>query len=50
MGFLTLEIIGLRNKKSAGNLMGDKGTNTVGYSEKPPSCFHNFIICSVMET
>lgn len=50
MGFLILEIIGLRGTQSIRNLMGDKETNTVGYSEKPPSCFHNFIICSVMET
>lgn len=50
MGFLTLEIVGLRSMQSIGNLMGDKEMNTVGYSEKPPSCFHNFIICSVMET
>lgn len=50
MGFLILEIIGVRRIQSTGNLMGDKETNTVGYSEKPPSCFYNFIICSVMET
>lgn len=50
MEFVILGINGLRSIQRIGNLMGDKETNTVGYSEKPPSCFHNFIICSVMET